>query len=229
MCSTDAGAAPAAALGRPGRGMTLTEVGPQVRSPDDGPGPPRTRYAGGDDPALVERLRRGDPAAFDELVARFRPRLARLAYRLLGWSDEAEDVVQDVFVAALEHLPRRFRGGSSLATWLTAVTVNRCRRHRRRWVARWRRLLRLRERSGAPDAAAPAGELSEARDELRRVREAVQALPGRDREVVVLYYLEQHSVAEICQILGAGKGAIDVRLHRARKRLKELLADLETG
>jgi RNA polymerase sigma-70 factor (ECF subfamily) len=116
----------------------------------------------------------------------------------------------------------KFRGDSDLWPWLTAITVNKCRSRMRRHFLRLR-WLHSRPAEGPASAAADESSL---RDETStKVRTAVRALPARDREVIVLYYLEDRSVAEICAMLGATENAIDVRLHRARKRLKELLED----
>ena len=86
-----------------------------------------------------ERLREGpgrdDVSAFGGLIAEHERCVAGLAYRLLGWRADVEDVVQDVFVAALENLPR-FRGECRLATWLYRITVNQCRRQRRKRLLR---------------------------------------------------------------------------------------------
>jgi RNA polymerase sigma-70 factor (ECF subfamily) len=168
----------------------------------------------------VARFVRGDRDAFDQIVSLHGPRVTRLAYRLLGWQGaQVEDVVQDVFLAALEN-GHKFRGDNGLSQWLTAITLNRCRSHIRRRVLtlKW---LRSRPPDEPIDAAADAGSL---RDETSaKVRSAVRTLPPRDREVVVLYYLEDRSTSQISQILGASENAIDVRLHRARKRLREIL------
>ena len=173
-----------------------------------------------DEPALGQRLAGGDPEAFEELVALYRTRVARLAHRLLGWAGDPEDVVQDVFLAALRNASR-FRGRASLWTWLATITVNRCRRQLRR-QALWRRFMftRGREQSAmAADGGALADETN------RRVRQAVAALPARDREVIVLYYLEECPASEIAELLGAKPNAVQVRLHRARAKLNEALAE----
>ena len=161
---------------------------------------------------------------FDQIVARHHAQVARLAHRLLGWRDRdaVDDVVQEVFLIALTRL-KDFRGDSSPATWLMGITVNQCRAHRRRAALR---LTWLRQMwSGAETNHEPATTADD--DETsRQVRDAVAALPPRDREVIVLFYLEDCPVAQIAQLLGAKPNAIEVRLHRARQRLKTKLASL---
>src|SRR5690606_17069034 len=86
-----------------------------------------------DDRDLAARVTRGDPAALDDLVEQYGARVIGLAARLLGWTDGADDVAQDVFLQVLNK-GKQFRGQSSLWTWLATLTVNRCRSiQRRRW------------------------------------------------------------------------------------------------
>jgi RNA polymerase sigma-70 factor (ECF subfamily) len=163
----------------------------------------------------------GDAAAFDRLVEDHRARVTGLAFRLLGWTDEVEDVVQDVFLTVLKNT-RKFRGESGLSTWLTAITVNTCRKRGRKQQLRQRLLAHLGGRRRS--ALAPAADASAAdRETFTGVRDAVRALPSRDREVIVLRYLEQMSVDRIGEVLGVSKNAVEVRLSRARQRLRELL------
>lgn len=175
---------------------------------------------------LAARFVAGESAAFDVVVELHAPRVGRLVHRLLGWRDDGavsvEDVVQDVFVAALRRR-HTFRGGEvELWPWLARIAVNRCRSHGRR-TALWVRWLRRRGEE-PPAPTAPSADRTAVRDETsRRIRETVQKLPPGDREVIVLCYLEELSVPQICTILGAKRGAIDTRLSRARKRLAVLL------
>lgn len=183
-----------------------------------------TEPAEPDDRALVERFRRGDAVAFDRLVERHQRLVSGLAFRLLGWPSEIEDVVQDVFTIALERLPQ-YRGEAELATWLASITVSVCRRRRRR---RSLSLAYLRQRwvyahHPAPPADAPLDE----HDRLDALRRALLRLPAADREVLVLRYLEQMPVARVAAVLGLRSNAVDVRLHRARRRLRALLPELE--
>jgi RNA polymerase sigma-70 factor (ECF subfamily) len=169
------------------------------------------------------RLAKGDaptlgPDAFDRLVAEYQRPVTRLVHRLLGWRGDVEDVVQDVFLAALKNFDR-FRGEATAWTWLAAIAINRCRSYRRR------RLLEFRWLSRAKQEKSTAGvdRRVEPDETAQRVRKAVTALPIRDREVIVLYYLEEMTVADMAKTIGSSPGAIDVRLHRARTKLREIL------
>lgn len=198
-------------------------VATKTDSVDDGPAsaPARRPAVTTDaDDTLADRFAQGDPAAFDEVVRRFHPTVSRLAYRLLGWSSDAEDVVQEVFLAALKNATR-FRRGASLATWLTTITLNKCRSHRRSIRSRLRLLAGFgRQRlEPAPAADVPAAEA----DNFARVRAALNRLSPREREVIVLHYLEHNSPEEIAMLLGIRRGAAEVRLSRARARLRQIL------
>jgi RNA polymerase sigma factor (sigma-70 family) len=164
---------------------------------------------------------------FDRIVARHHPQVARLAHRLLGWRDRdaVDDVVQEVFLVALTRL-KDFRGESSLATWLMGITVNQCRAHRRRSALRLTWLRQMWSRAETNHQPVWADEDTET---SQQVRGAIAALPPRDRDVIVLFYLEDCSVARIAKLLGAKPNAIEVRLHRARQRLKTKLAGLLGG
>jgi RNA polymerase sigma-70 factor (ECF subfamily) len=166
------------------------------------------------------------PPSFDELVAEQRERVGRLCYRLLGWQADVEDVVQDVFLAALKALPK-FRGESTVSTWLTRIAVNACRGHGRK--RRLRILAGMRQRSEPRLDRSPEGKLID-RERFERVRAAIRRLPVKYREVVVLRYLEEMAVSEIGEVLGLGRNAVEVRLNRARHRMKKDLAGIaESG
>jgi len=160
---------------------------------------------------------------FDQLVALHRQRVTRLARRLLGWRDaDLEDVVHDVFLAALRAAPR-FRGECRVSTWLTAITLNTCRnRLRRRWPWSWGAA-----RADAPGSPAAPGPPGIDPETAAEVRQAVAALPVKFREVIVLRYLEELGADEIAAALNRTRGAIEVRLTRARRALRARLEALE--
>ena len=162
------------------------------------------------------------PPSFERLVADHQPRVARLAQRLLGWkSDDVDDVVQEVFVSAWKALPQ-FRGDSSISTWLFRLTLNECRRQRRRRIMRLGFLKRF-----ATDR--PQVQESDPLDQDERlaiVRQAIARLPLKYRQIIVLRYLEELDVPEMMRVLNLSRSAIDVRLHRAREMLAHSLGKL---
>jgi RNA polymerase sigma-70 factor (ECF subfamily) len=174
-----------------------------------------------DDASQEQRFAGAEVGAFEQVVALYQVRVARLASRLLGWRADVDDVVQDVFLTALSKA-HTFRSESSLWTWLTAITVNRCRSQQRR-AALFAKFVNW-SRNRSPQAA-PAADRSSLGDEAaQQVQQAVWALPITDREVIVLSYLEGRTPAEMSGLLGLSINAVEVRLHRARKKLKVSLA-----
>src|SRR5262249_32266294 len=151
---------------------------------------------------------------FDQLVTVHQDRIARLVQRLLGWPSDVDDVVQDVFVDVLRNL-HRFDGRSSVLTWLTRLTINRCRTHQRKqWL---RRFLTLPEKEGGGVGAL---EKITSQETIHQVHAALRQLPQRDREIIVLRYLEELPIEEIAKTLSLTRSATDVRLTRARQRLE---------
>jgi RNA polymerase sigma-70 factor (ECF subfamily) len=171
-----------------------------------------------DDSLLVARFRRGDEDAFDELVERHRRRIYSLVCRLASPA-EADDLAQDVFIAAYKALPN-FRGDCAFSTWLYRIAVHVCSHHLRK-----RRLdtaeldeqhLDL-ERSHDPERSAITNELQ------ARVRDAIGQLPYKLRLVVVLRDLHGLSYEEIAQVVGCPIGTVRSRLHYATQRLATAL------
>lgn len=171
------------------------------------------------DHELVDRvLSLGDEPAFRELYRRHSTVLYRLAVRLLGRGDpDAGDVLQEAWCRAFEGLSR-FRGGSSLRTWLAGVVVNCCREHLRTRV-----LSRNVPSSGLRIVAADPG-----REAQMDVRRALAALPEGFREVLVLHDVAGYTHEEIASILQIQPGTSKSQLSRARRALRAGL-DLRTA
>lgn len=175
--------------------------------------------------ALVDCARGGDRVALDELVRVTYADTYTLAFRLTGHEDDARDVVQEAYLRAYRGL-RRFRGDSQFTTWLYRITAN-CSAN----------LLAKRARTRTeplPDDAPlvdqhpdhdpeekAAGEVERA-----RVAGALAVLPARLRQVIVLRDIYDLPHGAIAKELGISEAAAKVRLHRARRRLKELLSDV---
>lgn len=176
-----------------------------------------------DERVLVERFNGGDDGAFERIVEIHSEGVGGLANRLLCWGGDVEDVVQDVFLAAFVGL-KKFRFQCSLKTWLFTITINKCR------TLRYRRILRLRRvRPKAVEDCAvdedTAGRVLDA-ERFAGVRRAVEQLPMRYREAVVLRYLEELETDEIARVLGICSNTLQVRLSRARKLLRGHLAGI---
>lgn len=150
-----------------------------------------------------------------------------MARRILRQREEAEDVLQEVFIQVHTHL-HTFRGESKLSTWLYIITLNRIRNNLRR--RRKRRMVSL---DSTPDEDAmpmellekgpPVEELVAQRRESDRLRQAVDGLQEDFRAIFVLHYYQHLPLEEVSRRLGKPLGTIKVYLHRARKRLQAVL------
>lgn len=172
-----------------------------------------------DERALMARVGAGDAAAFNRIVGLHMARVHGLAWRMLGDSAEAEDVVQECFVKLWVNAKGWAPSGGGLGAWLRRVATNAC-------------LDRLRKPRGVSDAvlaehADDAPPADAAIDEARRreaVAGAIRALPDRQRAAIVLTYYEGASNAEAASILGLGVKALESLLVRARQALTRSLA-----
>lgn len=173
--------------------------------------------------ALILRVQRGDTAAFDSLVRGYVRRARAIANRLMGDPDDADDLVQDAFLRALERIatvdPARPFG-----SWFFRVLVNAgMDAHRRRRVRR--------TEPEAPEAAssmpspAESVEQAEIRDRFER---ALAALPARQRLVVWSFEVDGMSIKEIAGSLGVTEVTVRWYLHQGRRALRTALADLRT-
>jgi len=156
------------------------------------------------DEDIHERLAHGRwPEAFHLLVSRYEQRVFRLAYAILNNQADAEEAAQDAFLRIWKGLPR-FRGQSSLGTWIYTVVRNTSLSARRR-ARPWLPLVQ-------DVAAAPP----EPREDILRL---LAGVPEKYRRVLVLYHLEERSYEEIAAMLDVPMGTVKAWLHRARKEL----------
>jgi RNA polymerase sigma factor (sigma-70 family) len=175
---------------------------------------------------LVERARRGDEAAYEELVRMYQGIAFRTAYLLAGSAADAEEAAQDGFVKAYRALGR-FRTGAPFRPWLLKIVANEA-RNRRRASGR-REQLALRAAAGAASGdAAPSPEAALLSAERRhQLLAALNRLPERDRLVLASRYLLDLSEEEAAAALGCRRGTVKSRLARALERLRDDLG--ETG
>jgi RNA polymerase sigma-70 factor (ECF subfamily) len=183
-----------------------------------------------EDQALVERCQRGDLAAFEPLVEKYRERVWRLAYNYLRDREDAQDVAQEAFVRAWQALPT-FRGQSAFYTWLFRIAMNLAADRARQRSARTRAFgtERVPEEEwdrAMPDPAAAPDDTAERAEQRDRIRRALETLPERHRTIIMLSDLEGMSYREIAEVLDIPMGTVMSRLHNARKRLRVVLGPL---
>lgn len=179
------------------------------------------------DEDLVRRVLAGEPRLFEHLMRRNNRRIYRAARAILRDDREAEDVMQDTYVRAYEHL-REFDGRARFSTWVTRIAVHEA-------LARTRRNQRHESLDSLPEDQAmsrttqPTPEQSASDGEMRGVLErAIGALPDDFRTVFMLRAVEEMSGVETAECLGIPEDTVKTRFHRARNRLQEiLLAELE--
>lgn len=170
-----------------------------------------------EDALLVQQAQRGDLRAFEQLVRRHTPAVYRIAWRLLGQRADAEDVVQETWLAAWRHLPG-FRGDAALSTWLYRLTTNQALNARRRPPPSM----------PLAETAAVCGSAEEGAQQSGRqaaVRAAVLRLPPTQRAPLVLREFEGLRYDEIAAMLEISVPAVKSRLHRARLELATMLRE----
>jgi RNA polymerase sigma-70 factor (ECF subfamily) len=171
-----------------------------------------------EDRELLIRVQGGDTGALDALVRRHLPRARLLARRLMQDPDDADDLVQDAFLRALDRIAS-FDVGRAFGPWFTRLLVNTGIDQRRK------RAVRSTERH---DPETFAGTSSPARDaersELRKsLGEAVGNLPERQRLIVSLFEIDGHSTEEVASMLSVSRVTVRWHLHQARRALREAM------
>ena len=185
-----------------------------------------TRHLGGsprqDDLALVERCRQGDLGAFDEIYRAHSRRLYGVAVRMLGNPADADDMLQEIFLAAHRKLDS-FRGESALGTWLYRLAVNLCLDYLR---SRTGRAMHLTDALDDEPALLDAGGrgLAERAVTKMDLERALAQLPEGCRTAFVLHDVQGLEHREVGEIMGIAEGTSKSQVHKARLRLRALLS-----
>ena len=189
------------------------------------------RPRGGDDTdeQLMLRVGEGDKGAFDEIVRRYSSKMVNLAYQITGDRELAEDIGQETFLRAYRSAAR-YRQISKFSTWLYTIAINLCRNELRRRKFKVYSLEGMAERDEgdklridiADEKAKPDRDME--RKEIGiLVRQAVDKLPEKFREPLVLRDIQELAYEEISEILGLPEGTVKSRINRGRLRVKEIL------
>jgi len=185
---------------------------------------------GGREAALVQRCAAGDELACAELVGEHQRMVVQLAVNLLGDRDEALDLSQEVFLRVFRTI-HRFRGQSSLRTWIYRIALNQARNRHRFWRRRHRAdQVSLDQHIAAHGDFQSAGEsgpdrLLAQKQLAETLQHALDDLPFDQRSVIVLREIDGLSYEEIAFSLGVAVGTVKSRLTRARQALRQQLRD----
>jgi RNA polymerase sigma-70 factor (ECF subfamily) len=171
------------------------------------------------DEELMERAAEGDMDAFEEVVRRNQREALSTAFHFVGDPQTAEDIAQEAFLRLLRSV-ESYRATASFRTYLYRIVANLCIDHHRK-----RRPTPVAEPDAASVRRGPA-EKAAAEERSAKVRAAIRSLPARQRLALVLQHYQGLSYEEIAAAMDATPGAVDSLLVRARRHLRELLAEL---
>jgi len=166
----------------------------------------------------IEACRRGEREAFDRVVLRYQRDVYRLCYRYVNNHEDANDLAQEVFLKAWRAIGR-FRGESSLRTWLYRIAVNACLNFRA-----LRRPTADELPEAVPDPQPGVLARVESDDQARRVREAVSRLPERQRATLILKVYHELTHEEVAEALGSSVGTAKANLFHALGNLRRLMS-----
>lgn len=208
---------------------------PGATPPTVPPGiPPPAEERVDPDRDLIDRVKKKQAGAFEQLVRKYQDRVYNLSFRFLREREIAEEVAQDVFVSIYKHIDG-FKGEAKFSTWLFRVVANHC-HNKSKYLRRRRHKLQdsidvpietedgERKRELADDPLLSPEELSTRRNMNEAIQDAISHLDEDHRVIVLLRDVEDLSYEEIGEILGLPEGTVKSRLHRARNELRERLS-----
>ncbi len=166
--------------------------------------------------SLIEQAKEGDRGAFEELMRSYSGFVYSLAFRMLGRRADAEDVFQETFFRAWNHL-RSFRSGGNFTFWIKRIATNLCIDQ-----LKARKRQHAYENDQVEEVGSWEGEQQDG-DEQEQVNQLLAQLPVNHRAAVVLFYLEDQSVEEVARTLKQKPATVKVWLFRARQKMKAVL------
>jgi RNA polymerase sigma-70 factor (ECF subfamily) len=173
----------------------------------------------------IRAARAGDDAAFDEIMILTERRVAQIAWRILGDTEEVKDAIQETFLRVFRHLGR-YDEKQDFFAWLSRIAVNASLDlHRRRKRRRWFEPLE----QDAPSKATAADDELVHRSDLTLLRKAIDMLAPRERAAILLRDVEGLPTDEVAAALGNTVATVRVQLSRARVKLRKFVESLQKG
>lgn len=165
---------------------------------------------------IIARAKEGEEGALEEIFIHYKDMIFNVCYRISGKREDAEDWTQETFLRAFSAI-KKFRGESSLATWLYRIAVNVCLGN-----------LRKKSTTSLEEIEYKLGEEEERdNDIVEEVQKVLSQMPPFYRTLLILRHFEELSYGDIARVLNISVGSVKIGLHRARKKFKEKMKDLE--
>ena len=177
---------------------------------------------------FVLRLKANEDAAYDELVRTYNASIFHVAYRMLGDTAEASDVVQEIFIKVFRNIGS-FKGQAALKTWIFRIALSEILNRLRWWKSRHRSsTVSLDDQPNGhehyvPDSGPSPEEMLESKERDLAIQQALGKLSSEHRSIIVLRDIEGFSYTEIADVLGVSMGTVKSRLARGREDLKKSL------
>ena len=177
---------------------------------------------------LIQGVVSGDREAVTLLVEGYQKRVIKASYYFLGNMEDAEDLAQEVFLEIVSSM-RRFRGKSSLSTWIYRITVNRSlnelKKRKRQAFFSMDILKRMPDQVADPSGGAEMNDLMQLEEErIQKVRTAVNSLKGNQKTAFILHKYEGLSYQQIAEVMNTSLSSVESLMHRARMNVQKNLA-----
>lgn len=179
------------------------------------------------DEELVEKIKKGDVDAYEEIVKKYENKVFGIIYHMIKNQNDVEDLAQEVFIKVYKNLPR-FKGDSSLYTWIYKITVNLCldEMKKRKNIVYLDEKLEVEDgelERELPSSDKTQVELYEEKELKEKLHKCICKLPEKQKVMIVLRDIKGFSYEEISEITSIKLGTVKSQINRARLKLKELL------
>lgn len=172
--------------------------------------------------ACITRIKNGDPSPYAFIVDKYKYMAYTLALKVLGNAEDAQDAAQESFIKAYQQI-KQFEGRAKFSTWLYTIVyrtaISKLKENRVKTISMSRAI----SDSYTQDYSIPQFEKLQVEDEQRYVKEAIQKLPTTEALLITLYYINENTISEICEITGLSYPNVKVKLFRARRILEREL------
>lgn len=173
-----------------------------------------------DDKSNIRRVLDGDTSSFSWLVEKYKDRVFTVCFRILRQREDAEDAAQNTFIKAFRNL-HSFKGDSKFSTWLYTIayrtSISKAQLNKIETVSDDFQI------DISTEIYFPQLELLKEKEQERYIKQAISELPEVEGVIITLFYLDENSIQEIVEITSLTASNVKVKLHRARKQLKNTL------